>query len=231
MSKVNPKIVITIFVVLIVALALVAVVPVMWALLSGPGVKTEPLDASNASAAETDVDGRWVVDQGRPPNTSSVGFTFEELLPSDRRVTSASTTEVDGEILVESETVQSGEVTVDMRELTSDRDVRDVNVRRKLFEADQYPYSTFEITEPIDVSHVPADGTPGEVDVTGELTVKDNTREISETFQVLRDGERLIISGSPVVDRNDFGVESPEFIAAEIADEGEINIRLSLSKE
>lgn len=231
MSKVNPKIVITIFVVLIVGLALFAVVPVIWALFTGPGVKTEPLDASNASTAETEVDGTWGVDQGRPPNTSSVGFTFEELLPSDRRVTSGSTDEVTGEVVIQSGELTEGEVSVDMREISSDRDVRDENVRNKLFETNEFPHSTFTITEPVDVSEVPGDGTPGDVAVTGNLTIKGNTKEITETFTVLRDGERLIISGSPVIDRNDFGVESPEFIAAEIADEGEINIRLSFSKK
>lgn len=231
MSKLNPKIVISVFVALILIFALVAVGPVLWALINGPGVKTEPLDASKAKPAETEIDGEWEIEQGRPPNTSSVGFTFEELLPSDARVTSGSTTEVSGGVTIEAGTLTAGEVIVDMTEITSDRDVRDVNVRNKLFETDQFPESTFKITKAVDVSHLPDDGTVGEVEITGDLTIKGETKEITDKFQAVRDGERLIVSGSPVIDRNEFGVESPEFIAAEIADEGELNIRLSMSKK
>ena len=39
-----------------------------------------------------------------------------------------------------------------------------------------------------------------------------------------------MVSGAVPIDRNEFGVESPEMIAAEIADMGEVNILLSLQK-
>ena len=53
------KSIIVIFVVLIVLLALLSVVPLMYRLITGPGVKTEPLSDSGAAAASTPVDGNW----------------------------------------------------------------------------------------------------------------------------------------------------------------------------
>lgn len=233
MMKSSPrtqKIVIGVFLVLIVALAAFALLPVLYAVIMGPGVKTEPLDATDAQPASTSVDGQWEVVPGNPPNTSSVGFTFDELLPNEARSTSGSTQDVAGELVVEQGELTSGEIVVDMNDVVTDQEVRDENVRNKLFETDEYPTSSFVITEPVDVSQLPEDGTPGTVELTGDLTIKGRTHEVTDTFTALRDGSHLVVSGDLVIDRNDYGVESPQMIAAEIADEGEINIRIALAK-
>ncbi|GAB3943645.1 YceI family protein [Corynebacterium tapiri] len=231
LESLNPKVVISVFVVLIVGLVAAAIGPVIFALALGPGVKTEPLDATKAHEASTELNGTWEVARGSHPNFTSVGFTFEELLPSDARRTSGSTQDVSGEILVENDTLTAGEVTVDMNTITTDKNVRDVNVRNKLFESEKYPESRFRVTKPVDLSTVPTDGKPGMVELTGELTIKGHTEPVIGEFQVLRDGDKLIVSGDLLVDRNSFGVESPEMIAAKIADEGEVNILLSFEKE
>lgn len=224
------KIFIGIVVVLIVGLALFALAPVLYAAIMGPGVKTEPMDASNAEPASTSVDGQWGITPGVPPNSTSVGFTFDELLPNEARSTSGSTQDVTGEVIVEEGQLQSGEVVVDMSNIVTDQDVRDESVRNKLFETDTFPVSTFTITEPVDVSQLPEDGTPGTVELTGDLMIKERTNEVTQTFDAVRDGDRLIVSGDIVINRNDYGVESPQMIAAEIAEEGEINLRLTFEK-
>lgn len=227
----NQKLVVTVFSVLIVALALFALVPVVVALVMGPGVRTEGIDAENARPATTDINGEWHVVTGRPPNTSSAGFTFDEVLPGERTRTSGSTQDVSGSVSIEEGVLQAGEIVVDLTNIITDRDVRDENVRNKLLETHDYPEAIFEVMQPADVSEVPGDGTVGEVELTGELTIKGNTREITQTFDVLRDGEYIVVAGDVLIDRNEFGVESPEMIAADIADEGEVNIRVSLSQE
>lgn len=230
-SGVNPKIVVTIGVVLIVLLAGVALGPVLWAVIMGPGVKTEPLDASSAKPASTDVNGTWEIMPGTPPNTTSVGFTFDELLPNERRSTSGSTQDVTGSVIVEEGELTAGEVIVDLTDVVTDQNVRDESVRNKLFETNRYPTAAFHITKPVDVSGLPADGTAGQVEITGDLTIKGQTHEITHTFDVLRDADSIVISGSPVIDRNAYGVKSPEMIAADIADKGTIDLRLSLRKD
>ena len=124
-QKSASKIVIAIFVVLIVVLALVAVVPVLIAMAMGPGVRTEGLSAENAQPASTDINGQWRVTQTRDENTTSVGFTFFEILPSDRRETSGSTQDVEGYVTIEAGTLQAGEITVDMNEVSTDNERRD----------------------------------------------------------------------------------------------------------
>ena len=224
------KSIIVIFVVLIVILAMLSVIPLLYRLVTGPGVKTEPLNDSGAKAASTPLDGQWHVVEGKNPNITSVGFTFSEILPGDERVTSGSTGYVTGEAEISDSTLNSALIEVDMNELSTDRDVRDVNMKDKLFETSKFPTATFALTEPVDVSQLPEDGTAGLIDVTGELTIKGHTELVDAQFQALRDGEMLIVSGEVEVNREDFGVHSPDLIAAKIAETGTVDIRLSFSK-
>lgn len=224
------KSIIVIFVVLIVILAMLSVIPLLYRLVTGPGVKTEPLNDSGAKATSTPLDGQWHVVEGKNPNITSVGFTFSEILPGDERVTSGSTGYVTGEAEISDSTLNSAMIEVDMNELSTDRDVRDVNMKDKLFETSKFPTATFALTEPVDVSQLPEDGTAGLIDVTGELTIKDHTELVDAQFQALRDGEMLIVSGEVEINREDFGVHSPDLIAAKIAENGTVDIRLSFSK-
>ena len=230
-SKPASKIIIAIFIILIVILALVAVVPMLFALAMGPGVKTEGLTAESAQPASTDIDGEWhVTHQRADSNTTSVGFTFFEILPSDRRETSGSTQSVEGWATIEQGSVQAGEIVVDMTDVSTDNERRDINVRNKIFHTNEYPTATFSITEPVDVSEVPGDGTPGKVTLAGEMEIRGETRPLSHEFDILRDGDRVIVSGDVDINRNEYGVESPEFVAAKIDDTGQLNIRLLLTK-
>ena len=229
-QKSASKIVIAIFVVLIVVLALVAVVPVLIAMAMGPGVRTEGLSAENAQPASTDINGQWRVTQTRDENTTSVGFTFFEILPSDRRETSGSTQDVEGYVTIEAGTLQAGEITVDMNEVSTDNERRDINVRTKILNTNEFPTATFRVTEPVDVSEIPGDGTPAKLTLDGELEIRGETRPLSHEFDVLRDGGLLVVSGDVLINRNEYGVESPDFVAAKIDDVGELNIRIALEK-
>lgn len=230
-SKPANKIIVAIFVILIVALALVAVVPTLIALVMGPGDKTEGLTSEGAQPATTDINGEWhVVHQRGDANTTSVGFTFHEILPSDRRSTSGSTQAVDGGATIEEGTLTAGEIVVDMTEVSTDNERRDINVRTKIFHTDEYPEAVFTITEPVDVSEVPGDGTPGKVTLSGEMEIRGETRPLIHEFDILRDEDMVIVSGDIDINRHDFGVEAPEFVAAKIDDTGQLNIRIALAK-
>ena len=126
-------------VVIIVLLAVFALGTVVMSLLSTPGVHTPELNADNAKPASTDVGGEWQVVTGDAPNISSVGFTFDEILPSDKRTTSGST-------------------------------------------------------------------------------------------QAVRDGDKLTVSTVLRFNRLDYGVKTPEFIAAKVSEEGDLNVLLTFKK-
>ncbi len=226
----NRKLVVTIFVVLIVGLGLFSIAPIVYSAVMGEGVRTGGLSADNAQPASTDVNGEWQVVDGRGPNTTAVGFTFFEVLPGERKNTSGTTNDVTGGVSVVDEQLTAGEITVDMTTVETDNERRDTNVRMKILHTDEYPTSTFEITEPADLSTLPEDGTPGAVTLTGDLTIRGETNEITHDFTALRDGDQVVISGDVPINRMDYGVESPELVAAVIDEEGELNIRLAMEK-
>ena len=184
-------------VVIIVLLAVFALGTVVMSLLSTPGVHTPELNADNAKPASTDVGGEWQVVTGDAPNISSVGFTFDEILPSDKRTTSGSTQAVRGTITVDDVTLQpGGRIEVDMTSINTDTQRRDVNVRT----------------------------------VPGKLTIKGETREVKPEFQAVRDGDKLTVSTVLRFNRLDYGVKTPEFIAAKVSEEGDLNVLLTFKK-
>lgn len=227
----NQKLIVIGGVAVIVLLALLALVPLFMSLVTHPGVKTDGIDAEGAKPATADVNGAWVVSGKPDKNRTSVGFTFNELLPGDERTTSGSTQDVEGKMTIESGALTAGEVTVDMGNIVTDKDVRDENVRRKILHTEKYPEAKFVLAEPADVSQLPEDGTVGTVTLTGDLTIHGETNQITQEFNALRTGDTVIVHADVPIKRSDYKVETPEFVAAKIAEDGELNIRLRLEKE
>ncbi|GAB2514764.1 YceI-like domain protein [Corynebacterium atrinae] len=224
------KLVISLFVVLIIILALVAVVPMVYSAFMGPGVRTEGLSTDDVKPASTDINGEWEVARGGGANATSVGYTFFEILPGERKNTSGSTSAVGGFATIEAGTLTAGSITVDMTKVSSDNERRDINVRNKILNTDQFPDAVFTVTEPVDLSAVPSDGRVVPVKLIGDLEVRGESRPLVHDFDVVRDGDRIIVSGDIRINRHDYGVESPEFVAAKIDEEGELNIRVALEK-
>lgn len=229
MRRINKPFVV-IVIITIVALTFVAVGPVLYQVLTNRGIKVQSLSADGAVAASTDVNGHWEVVRGSGKNTSAVGFTFFEILPGEKRSTSGMTNDVNGSVNITNGELTDGEAIVDTTNIKTDVEKRDISVRRKILHTDQYPEATFKVNGPVDVSHLPDDGQVGSLKVPGTLTLHGTSKDISHEFDVLRTGDRMILSGDVPVNRLDYGVATPEFVAAQIAQDGELNIRLVFKK-
>ena len=227
-SRKRTVLIVLVSIFIVFALVIAAIPFVLTSIAGNTGVRVPAIEESRVSEATTDVNGHWGVTNVPGPNASAVGFTFFEVLPGERKVTSGSTQGVTGSATVEGETLQSAEVIVDMNNLTTDSDVRDVSVRETILHTDEYPHSTFTVTQPADLSGVPGDGTVGTVELTGELTIMGQTNELTHTFDIARSGDSMIIGGDIPINRLDYGVETPELVAATIDEEGEVNVRVKL---
>lgn len=225
------KSIVTLVAVAVVALAIIIVGPVIYRVITSEGVQTGGVDASNTQPATTDRNGTWNVIQQGSGNSTSVGFTFDELLPGSQRTTSGSTHNVSGSFLVEDDVLQSGEIVVDMTTLTTDIERRDINVRDTIFFTNRYPESTFEAAGGTDLSEVPDDGSPVQIDIPGRLTIMGTTNDVVVPMQVIRSGEHVLMSGTLVINRLDYNVRTPDFVAATVAEEGELNLRVILMKD
>ncbi|WP_448850721.1 YceI family protein [Corynebacterium sp. 335C] len=225
------KTLLTLVAVAVVALAIVIVGPVVYKAIVGDGVKTEGINAEGAPPASTDRNGTWVVAEQGSGHTSQVGFTFQELLPGSERTTSGSTDGVSGEFTVENDELTAGHVTVDMTTLKSDIEKRDVNVRMTIFSTDRYPEATFEVSEAVDLTSVPDDGSMVRVDVPGRMTIRGVTQDVTVPMDVVRTGDNVLMSGVLRINRLDYNVRTPDFVAAKVKEEGDVNLRLVLEKK
>lgn len=222
---------VTLVAIAIVVIALASVGPVIYKAFTDTGTKTGTLNADNAQPATTDMDGTWKITAGSGANATSVGYTFHEILPGHEKTTSGSTSHVDGSFTVDGNKLTAGTITVDMNTVASEEPKRDNHVKMNILETDTYPTATFEVTQPVDISAVPSDGSTGHVSVPGALTIHGVTKDITADLDVLRTGSKVIISSTVPIARSDFKVDPGQFVAAKIDENGELNILLTLEKD
>ncbi len=236
------KSILTLIAVGVVAFAIVIVGPVVYRLMTNQGVKTGDLHVANVVPATTDRNGTWEVIGGAAGNTTSVGFTFDELLPGSQRTTSGSTNEVTGQFRVENNELVDGGLTVDMTTLTTDIERRDINVRMTIFSTDTFPEARFEVghgetSEPgrgalygTDLSSVPDDGGAVRLNIPGRLTIRGVTRDVIVPMDVVRSENYVLMGGTLPINRLDYDVRTPDFVAAKVDENGELNLRIVLRK-
>lgn len=227
----NKKLVIGLAIAIIIV-ALASVAPVAYKAYMTPGVKTDGIQVEGAKKASTEINGTWSMVKAAPGNPTSVGYTFHEILPGERRETSGSTENVDGSVVIDQGKLKSTDITVDMTTIRTDREKRDINVRMKLLETDKYPTAKFVADEnaSVNVADIPDNATVGKVTVPGTLTIHGVAKHIDAELDILRTGDNIVVGANIPFNRLDYGVETPDFVAAKIDTEGHLNIRLALEK-
>lgn len=197
---------------------------------SDRGLRTADITAGGEPAS-VGMDGSWHVVRGAGDNTSQAGYTFDEKLPAGSKTTSGRTEDVEGDVKVEDKKLTKGKITVDVASISSDVEKRDINVRKSILHTDKFPKATFTLTEPADVSNLPDDGTTEKVKVTGDLELRGKKNPVTAELKVLRTGENVILQGNIPFKRSDFDIQTPQFVAATIADEGTIDLLLVLEQD
>lgn len=197
---------------------------------SDRGLRTADITAGGEPAS-VGMDGSWHVVRGAGDNTSQAGYTFDEKLPAGSKTTSGRTEDVEGDVKIEDKKLTEGKITVDVASISSDVEKRDINVRKSILHTDKFPKATFTLTEPADVSNLPDDGTTEKVKVTGDLELRGKKNPVTAELKVLRTGEHVILQGNIPFKRSDFDIQTPQFVAATIADEGTIDLLLVLEQD
>ena len=161
---------------------------------------------------------------------SHAGYRVGELLSGQRVDAVGRTTEVTGSVQLADTRVTAGEITVDIRTVTSDQSRRDDYFTESIMETSRYPNAAFTLTRPVDLGAEFASGARVTVDATGMLTVKDVTREVTFPLTALRGGDTIDVSGSVPVTFTDFGIEPPNFgNVVKVDPTGEVEFLLKLS--
>ena len=194
------------------------------------GSSAEPTPAASSGSA-TGVDGTWTVDTsiGTFDDYSSawVGFRVSEVLDQIGQTEAIGRTPgVAGSLTLSGTTLQAVTIEADLTGIQSDRERRDGAIQRAL-ETGTYPTATFELTEPVDLGSVPADGNTVSVDATGTLTIHGVSREVTVPLQAQLVGDTIAVVGSLPVTFTDYGITMPTApIVVSVEDAGHIEFQL-----
>lgn len=143
-----------------------------------------------------------------------------------------STREVAGELQLKLDDPQnalvSGEFTVNLPTLTSDRDLRDTWIRDNALQSNQFPVAKFVATEIRNAPATYTDGAEVTFQLLGDLTVRDITQPVTFDVTATLTGDTLKGVATTAMQLTDFGFEPPSF-ANTLTVANDFTIRIELT--
>lgn len=156
--------------------------------------------------ASVDVDGSWTVQPG-----SLAGYRVQQQLLWLMVDVNGRTDAVTGGAEIRESRLLSAEFIVDVAAMDSGRPGRDERFRSTdVLDAAAFPTATVSMNVPVDLAPVPDDGSPAQLEVPVQLTLKGVTRGASAQIDIQRNGDRVDVAGTIPVRFFDFNVDPPK---------------------
>jgi len=184
------------------------------------------------------LDGIWLLDAGDgvidpnvdDPSASFVGFRVDEELKVGVVEAVGRTGAVSGSIKLDGSRLATAEITADMTQIVSNESRRDGKIQGALATA-TFPTATFVLSEPVDFGSVPAEGTPVEVDASGDLTIHGVTNRVSVSLAGQLVQNQIVVVGRTEIVWADYGVTPPSApIVLGVSDSGLVELQLIFSR-
>jgi len=189
--------------------------------LSLEDASSDTSDATDDDGASTEVEGEWAIGAG-----SIAGYRADEVRLGQSLEAVGRTEDVTGTMTISGTTVEEASFEVDLTTLESDESLRDGQVQGRILETGQFPTATFELTEPLDLGEVPADGEPVSVEATGDFTIHGVTQSVTFTIDAQVDGDTIAANGLVAMTWADFGIGDPSGGPNQVEAEGEMEFLL-----
>lgn len=173
----------------------------------------------------TTLDGTWKV-----TSNSVVGYRVKEILFGQSKEAAGRTKKVNGSFVLSGTTVSEASFTVDMASVTSDQSRRDGQFRERIMDVSSFPTSTFVLSEPMELSALPADGVQGSTMATGELTLRGTTKTVTVELTGRRNGGSIQVGGSIPIVFEEWNIPNPSGGPAQTSDEGVLEFLLVFTK-
>jgi polyisoprenoid-binding protein YceI len=185
---------------------------------AAPTVQAQPSDVELAPST----DGTWTIGPG-----SSAGYRVDEVLNGANVTVAGTTGQVAGSVVVQGGDMASAEVTVDVASISTDSGQRDGYFRSNVMDVATHPTGTFTVRGPVDLPEL--SGTPVTVPVSGDLTLRGQTRPVQADLAVVRTAEGVEVSGAVPVVFSDFGISAPDLGFVRVEDRGQVEFLLKLT--
>lgn len=167
------------------------------------------------------------------PGESKVAYKVGEVFFNQGNrynVAVGTTGVVNGEILVDPANMPSstvGPITVDISQFVSDNQMRDNRIRREWLESARFPIATFVPTAIEGLLPTLADGQEMQLQITGDLTIKETTRPTTFQATATISGDTLTGFATTQIKMTDFGFDPPN-IANILRAENDATIEFNL---
>lgn len=140
---------------------------------------------------------------------SKVTYEVEETLAGSSNIARGSTTGVAGDILLDTadpDASQVGTIVVNVEQLTSDQSIRDNRLRHDYLQSTQHPLATLTTTSITGMPDRIEDGVTYDLELAGDLTVRDITKPQTYPATATLSGETLRISATIDTLLSDYGI-------------------------
>jgi polyisoprenoid-binding protein YceI len=171
-----------------------------------PGTGRTGTGGSTGSNGDLTADGTWNV-----KSDSVVGYRIRETIFGQSNVAVGRTSDVTGSITIGGTSVTDGSFTVAMATVSSDESRRDDQFNGRIMETSSFPTATFELTRPIDLGSIPADGSKRTYRAVGKLTLHGGTKAVRFRVEAQRTGSTFEVAGRVPVTFADYGISNPSF--------------------
>lgn len=167
------------------------------------------------------------------PGKSEARFIIDEVLRGLDTTVVGVTDQLDGSVAVgfEPPGVEIGQFEINLRAIQTDDEMRDRTIRSMILETnrDEFEFSSFRPTAVRGVPESIAVGSRLELEVTGDLTIRDVTREVPFTMvlDIVSEEEIRGVAQTQVLYR-DFGIEVPYVGGGSIVEAVADTVRLEL---
>lgn len=194
-------------------------------------VTQEPTQESSLGAAE-EPEPEQVQTFAIVPGESSVTYEVGEVFINQGNVFAVAvgvTDVVNGEIQIDFNNPQKstiGPIQVDISEFTSDRARRDEAIRDNWLESEKYPIATFVPTGTTGMPEQGEEGVNYQLQITGEMTIREVTQEITFDTTVKFENNELTGTATTTLLMSDFGV-GPIDILGILKTEDEVKLTLN----
>ncbi len=174
------------------------------------------------------LDGTWVVETG---DQTFIGYRIDEILSGVDFTAVGRSSGVAGAITIEDATLTDASIVANLSWLTSDSRIRDDQMKTQALQTARFPAACFDLTEPIPLPALPAEGQAVTLPATGEFVI----HGVVQPHELLLDatiiGDRLVIVGSTTVTLADFDIDTPSAPAvAGVSDTATIELSLVLQR-
>jgi polyisoprenoid-binding protein YceI len=182
-------------------------------------------NTSSTAPSAASVDGEYSVKAG-----STVGYRVTEVLFGQTSEAAGRTTDVTGSLTMSGTTANGADFTVDLTTVKSDQNNRDNQFQGRIMNTAEFPNATFELTEPIDLTSVPAEATPITAKATGDLTLRGVTKSVTFDISAQRLGDTIEVNGAIPITWDEWQIPAPSGGPAQVEDSGEIEFLITFEK-